>query len=134
MSKKLKHIKILEEMNSYSNDEKLFEMANIRQDITGLPVIIWISIKMSNHGPRIKVQQNYSKKAAKDLMFSVTIENAPKIIGDTGNLKQDDINKVVEFVIEHKNILLQYWNDKVGIDEVIKAFKEKNKLFENEKI
>lgn len=130
MKQKLKHIKILGEMEANSENEQLFEMANIRQDLTGLPMIIWISGKMSNHGPRIKAQNNYSKKSLKDSLFSITIEDNPKITGDIGKLKQDDINTLLKFIKEHKRILLDYWYDRVGIDKVIKEFTNKMKLFE----
>jgi hypothetical protein len=112
--KKIKHIK---EYKQFLEDERLFEMANVVQEQTGLPFIIWISSKMSNHGARIKVQGDYSNKLRKDLLFTVTISDEPGVIGDTGELSEKDVNLSKEFVKLNKDVLLDYWNE-VDIDVV----------------
>jgi hypothetical protein len=106
--KKIKHIK---EYKQFLEDERLFEMANVVKEQTGLPFIIWISPKMSSHGARIKVQGDYSNKLRKDLLFTVTISDEPKVIGDTGELSESDINLAKEFVKLNMEVLLDYWNE-----------------------
>lgn len=110
----MKHIK---ELNYSEESDNLFEKANVLQSYTGLPVIIWISPKMSNHGPRIKVQSDYSKKVLSDKLFVVTIEENPKVIGDTGKVKKKDIDLVIDFVKLNSILLLDFWNGK-AIDPI----------------
>jgi hypothetical protein len=102
------HIK---EYKQFLEDERLFEMANVVKEQTGLPFIIWILPKMSSHGARIKVQGDYSNKLRKDLLFIVTISDEPKVIGDTGELSESDINLAKEFVELNMEVLLDYWNE-----------------------
>ena len=122
---KLKHIKEFKEENN--ND--LFEMANILPKHTGLPMIIWISPRMSNHGPRIKVQNSYSQRVTPDKLFVITIEDSPKIIGDVGQLSKKDIDLAVQFVKNNLNILLDYWYERdIDIMNIISGFKKINEV------
>ena len=121
--KKLKHIKEYIDPETEPADI-LFEMANVVQDRTGLPIIIWISPKMANHGPRIKAQNSYSKKVVPDKLFVVTIEDEPRVVGDASEVKKKDVDLVIEFVKINKNILLDFWNEKESdIVKVIESFK-----------
>ncbi len=40
----------------------LWEMANLGQKTTGLPMVVWlvVSSRKEDHGPRIQVQNNHS--------------------------------------------------------------------------
>lgn len=100
---------------SIITDEELFEMTNIVQKRTNLPMGIWISSKMGNHGPRIKAQNDYSQRISKSKLFVVTIEDEPKIIGDTGKLTSKDLLNIVEFVKQNQEPLLDLWNE-IDID------------------
>ena len=105
--------------------ESLFEMANVIKSRTGLNTMIWISTKEPSHGPRIKVQANRSDKIISHEMFIVTIEDMPEVIGDIGKLKAKDINKIKEFVILNKEVLLDYWNEKeLDIIKIIERLKK----------
>ncbi len=124
-STKNKHVIEFEDFNIDS--DSLFEMANIMQKYTGLPMIIWISQKMATHGPRIKVQNDYTEKVSSDKFFVVTIDDNPMVIGDTGEIKQKDINKVIQFVKTHKVLLKKFWDGAIQDPfEVAKKFKKLN--------
>jgi hypothetical protein len=108
--------------------EPLYEESNIRQKITNLPVLIYISLgfhegKRINHGARIKVQNDFSEKYSGDC-FSLTIEDDPKVIG-TSKLDKASLYRVIHFVKKHKEILLKYWYDEISLDEVMDKFKTK---------
>jgi len=106
--------------------QDLFEMANIHKDKTKLPLVIYISINDGSvHGARIKVNNNYSNKYSSDNL-SITIEDEPKIIGWNINVKEKDLQKVREFVIKFKKILLKHWNDKIDSYDVIDYIKKNN--------
>ena len=87
----------------------LFEMANVRKNRTGLPMIIWISPKYANHGARIKVQKTYGNNVDFGNTFSLTVEDNPRVFGNTGEIKQSDIELAKEFVKLNKQALLDYW-------------------------
>ena len=92
-------------------DKQLFEMANITQDDTGLPVVVYISPKNANHGPRIKVQKDYSTNISTDF-FAISIEDKPKVIGNIGKIQATDIELVIKWILLNKELLLDYWNQK----------------------
>lgn len=100
--------KIVKEFKEFRDD--MYEIANIIQDDSGLPTIIYISPKNANHGPRIKVQKNYSDNIQNNF-FSVTISDNPSVIGkDTGDIKDKDIQLIKKWIIKNKQILLDYSN------------------------
>ena len=104
---------------------KLEEMANIRPDKTGLKMVIWIFpyTGKEGHWARIKVSQHYGDKVTNDL-FTVTIEDDPEVIGDTGEIKQQDIKKVIGFIKRNKDVLLQVWKDEIDPIDAVKKFKK----------
>ena len=121
--KKLKHIKEYIDPEIESTEDMLLEMANLTSDITGLPMMIWISPKNARHGPRIKVRNDYANKMSSDNLFVVTIEETPRVIGDTGKLKPKDVNLVIIFVQNNIAVLLDYWNGKeTSLQNVFKRF------------
>lgn len=103
--------------------EQVSEMANIKPSTTGLPMYIYVSDGSGFvHGPRIKVSKLYGKMSKSDL-FTVTIENNPKIIGSVGDISKQDIIKVKDFVIRNKDLLLKYWNSVIDTEDLINSLK-----------
>jgi hypothetical protein len=114
--------KILDVLNRIEFDENtedmLFEMANVRPNESGLPVVIYISTgyvegKLLNHGPRIKVSNSYSHKFDVRNTFVVTISEYPVVKG-TCNIKDEDLDLVKQFIIKNKDILEAYWEDDIS--------------------
>jgi len=95
-------------------EQLLFEMANIGKSKTGLDESIWISVKNSSHGPRIKIYKNSQPKGEN---FSVTIEDEPKVIGNIF-VNAKELDKIKQFVILNKVNLIKYWNFELTTDEV----------------
>ncbi len=110
--KKLKYTKEFKEFEKDLNEaEFLFEMANYYEDVTGLPMVIWVGSKSkAKHGPRIKVQRNYIQRMDSSDLFTVSISDDPQIVaGNKGSITTDDLGKVFKWVIVNKDILLQLW-------------------------
>lgn len=98
------------------DNQSLFEMANISTKKTGLPVIVWISVKFENHKPRIKIMN-------KNCKVSISIEDKPQIL--VGNCKSNKIiEQVKKWIKINKNVLLDYWNMKITTDEAIELLKK----------
>lgn len=104
------------------SEEKMCEMANLRQQSTGLPMIIYVSEKVTmRHGPRIKVQSNHATNLQKENLVTVTISDSPELFG---NLDNKDFNLVKKFIALNKDILIQYWETEIDTSEFIKKLKK----------
>jgi hypothetical protein len=132
MTKKSKSEELLELIDTLD----IFEMAaNLKQEDTGLPFIIWASTKESSgteigHGPRVKVQVNHAPKARKELMISLSISDDPQFVikkpRDQKLLKSlasKDQKLAKAFVLANKDTLLAYWNDEIGTKKMLDDLK-----------
>lgn len=105
-----------------------FELANLKTKTTSLPMNIFISTKGSSpHGPRIKVQSNYSTRTQETEFFTLTISNEPEVIGDPKDIKIKDIELVKSFILANKRALIRYWNDEIDTAEVLSILKKAEK-------
>lgn len=80
---------------------------------TGLKEYIWISTKMSSHGPRIKV---YETPGGKN--FSVTVEDQPKVVAGKSFVNSKEFKEICKFIIKHKDDLIGYWNSELSTEEM----------------
>lgn len=97
-------------------EQNLYEMSNLGPKTTGLDEVIWVSVKNANHGPRIKVFEN---KNASGKTFSVTVEDEPKVIGDSSIIDSKQLEKIKKFIIKNKENLIKYWEFQVDTGEFI---------------
>lgn len=109
-------------------NEPMWEMANLRSQETGLNVIIFISEKgQANHGPRIKVQNDYSTHITND-WFSLTISDVPVIPQSQRhlniNIKDSDLAKIKQWIKRNKDVLLAYWNEQITTTEVLSKLRK----------
>lgn len=99
--------------------ESIFEMANLRQNSTGLPMVIWVSEKgRSQHGPRIKVSKAHSHKANIMNTVSISISDEPEIVAGEG-LSNKDFELVKKYIKLNKDVLLDYWDGEIDTAELI---------------
>jgi hypothetical protein len=103
---KIKNINIF---HTQEEIEFLAGMDNIMQYESGLRMIIRISQNFPKHTPNLKVQQDYSQRLNYFNFFSVTIEDEPIIVGDTGRIETKDIEKLMIYIKQNKKLLLDYW-------------------------
>ncbi len=115
-------------------DEMLLEMANISQNNTGLDVIVWVqTINTQSTGkhnlPRIKFQNNTSTKIQINELIPISISDNPKILlknNDLNKIKisQAQINVIKQWIIKNKEILIDYWEEKITTDELFQKLKK----------
>lgn len=75
--------------------------------------------KKLKHGPRLKVFRGNQE-------FVLTIENEPKIIGDSNWLNKKELEKTIKFVSLNKDAFLKFWNDSSMVaSELTSMFKYK---------
>lgn len=95
----------------------LFEMANIREKDSGLPMTMFVSSKQyvgGRHGPRLKVS-NLRNKFSADDNFVVILSKDP-VIGKNAKYKESELNTLMDWVKLNLNTLLKYWNDEYESD------------------
>ena len=115
-------------------DEMLLEMANISQNTTGLDVIIWVQTNSTqltgrHNLPRIKFQNNTSTKIQINELIPISISDEPKILlknNDLNKIKisQAQINRIKQWIIKNKEILIDYWEEKITTDELFQKLKK----------
>ena len=98
------------------NDLETFAMSNVHPEETGLPMVVFISIRNAEHGCRLKVSQIYGTKVRFAQWFSMTVEDEPRIIGDSGDIKMKDIQQVKEFIRLNRRVILDFWDQTDCID------------------
>ena len=113
---------IPETLNQSTNFNKLEEMSNLIKRKTGLPVNIWVDdigvIRKTKHNePRIKVQNNTSNTRQEDT-FSLSISLNPEVISGECKLSSYNYNKVCNYVRTNYKPLMDYWNQKIDIEEL----------------
>ena len=143
----MKHIKNFDEFTEDQNyetidellqtvysDEMLLEMANISQNTTGLDVIIWVQTNntqstVKHNLPRIKFQNNTATKIQINELIPISISENPEILlknNDFNKIKisQAQINAVKQWIVKNKEILTDYWEEKITTDELFQKLKK----------
>ncbi len=105
------------------DDEDTFEMANLSEDQTGVPGIIFISTQMGSHGPRVKY---YLKTGPGQDSFSVAIASDPRVLGNS--LPDRDLARVAPRVMDwvrlnHEPLTRFWWEGRFWTDPEVTAFK-----------
>ena len=102
------------------------EMANFKGNELNLPVNIWVDgPREMKHGKRIKLQNNYSTNFMTGDLITLTISENPTL-GKTFNkikIKNKDIEKVRQWIIQNKNILELYADGKISTKELLEQIK-----------
>ncbi|MBR5027600.1 MAG: hypothetical protein IKX51_00125, partial [Bacteroidales bacterium] len=109
-----------ERMDTRPEEEMLFEMANLSQNVTGLDVIVWVQINNPNltgrHNlPRIKFQNDTGTRVNISSGIPMSISDTPEVLLkgtalNTLSLDLKQVNKIKQWVVTNKDVLLKYWN------------------------
>ena len=108
-------------MDTSNNNLDLFKMANLSTNKTGLKYIIWVSSKNANCPAMIKVS-----KKKNNFICSITV-NEQKIIGNC-NIKPKEINKIKEWIVMNKELLLKLWEFEITFDEFVDKIVKKQQV------
>lgn len=96
--------------------DHMFLMTNLRPNRTGLPFVVYVSVKGCDASvPQIKVSKRYSKFVHEGDWFSITIADQPIGIDNCHSIKGYDVGKVKKWVLINKDELLEIWEDDVDI-------------------
>ena len=115
-------------------DEMLLYMGNFSQNATGLDVIVWVQTintqsNVKHNLPRIKFQNNTSTKVQINELIPISISDNPEILlknNDLNKIKisQAQINGIKQWIIKNKEILIDYWEEKITTSELWQKLKK----------
>ena len=102
--------------------QALFDMANIRPERTGLPVVVFVSQKGgARHDVRIKLAPAPRVRASEMItvavreMITVAVRPAPRVI--RGTLGGRDFDLVRQWIELNEDVLVRYWNGAIEYTE-----------------
>mgnify|MGYP000941614113 CR=1 FL=1 len=105
----------------------LFEMSNLRQNETGLPMIIWADVNRGDRhkSPRIKVSSSHSTNVAAGELVPVSLSESPRVLAKNkeGVISDEDLKEIGRFVSLNKDILMKYWNGEISSKTFTNAVK-----------
>lgn len=118
--------KLNEELEAFLNEEKLYEMANVKPIRTNLKVIIWAdSGRNLKHAPRIKFQNSYSDHVDGSSLIPMTISENPEIpVNIKLNIKQKDVEQIRQWVILNKDLLMDYFTEEIDTLEFMQGIRK----------
>lgn len=101
--------------------EDLFEMVNVRPELSGLPFIVWISEKGgARHDVRVKVSPGPKVRE-----FVATVSVRPEVELIAGELSTADLELVRYWIDLNRDTIIKYWNgDILYTDEALAALKK----------
>ena len=115
-------------------DEMLLEMASVSQNTTGLDVVIWVQTNNTqstgkHNLPQIKFQNNTATKIQINESIPISISDNPEILlknNDLNKIKisQAQINEIKQWIVNNKEILIDYWKEKITTDELFQKLKK----------
>ena len=115
-------------------DEMLLEMANISQSTTGLDVIVWVQTNNTqstgkHNLPRIKFQNNTETRVQIHELIPISISDNPQMLLNNNDLNkikisQAQINVIKQWIIKNKEILIDYWEEKITTSELWQKLKK----------
>ena len=98
--------------------EAPYEMANLFPKHTGLPFVVWISVRGgARHDVRVKVSSN--NKAMPGDMASVAIR--PDVAIVEGLMPGDDFQLLKRWIDLNRQTLVDYWNSEIDTQDAIAA-------------
>lgn len=106
-----------------------FTLVNVSCQITGLPMSVWISPKNERTDvPKLRVSQDYGNSKLVGGWFTVTIEDNPKIIGNTGSIRFKDFMLIEAFIAKNRKVLEDYWNQKGRMVHITALFESLQRI------
>ena len=105
-------------MTSETDDDTLFEMANLFPTDTGLPMVIWASERgHARHDVRIKVNQSHGTRMLPGNLATVAVRPAPRLVA--GQLSVADLQAVSRWIALNEAALVDYWEYRISTVELV---------------
>jgi hypothetical protein len=104
-----------------ASQEGLFEMANVRPELTGLPFIVWISEKgQSRHDVRVKIAPG---PRVREFVASLSVRPEIEIVA--GVLAPSDFALAKRWIELNREVIVRFWDgDILYTDEALAALRK----------
>jgi hypothetical protein len=107
---------------SETDDDALFEMANLFPADTGLPMVVWASERgHARHDVRIKVNQAHGTRMPPGNLATVAARPAPRLVD--GQLSATDLQLVSQWIRLNEAALLDYWEYRISTAEFVRRLR-----------
>jgi hypothetical protein len=111
---KLKEVATKEIAAEEITGQALFEMANLRPERTGLPLVMFISQRgEARHDVRVKLARG--AKVRPSDMITVAVRPTPRIV--RGRLNTQEFDLVRRCIELNMDVLVDYWNGNIEYTE-----------------
>jgi hypothetical protein len=110
-------------VSSKTDDDALFEMANLFPADTGLPMVIWASEHgHARHDVRIKVNQSHGTRMLPGNLATMAVRPAPRLV--TGQLSAIDLQLVSQWIALNEQALIDYWEYRISTPEFVRRLQK----------
>ena len=101
-------------------EESFYEVANLFPRHTGLPFVVWISVRGgARHDVRVKVAPG--PKAQSSDMVSVGLR--PDVHVVEGTIDGPDLELLIQWIELNRDALVRYWNEEIDTVDVVSAIR-----------
>lgn len=109
------------EVDVQHDSEGLYEMANLFPKHTGLPFVVWMSVRGgARHDVRVKVSPG--PRAIASEMVSVAIR--PEVHVVEGQLSGSDLAVLTQWIDLNRDVLLKYWEGEIDTKDALDAIRQ----------
>jgi hypothetical protein len=106
-------------IRSVEDEEDFFDMANLPPDVTGLPMVVWVSQQgRARHDVRVKVSLVPGRHMNPDQTTSVSVRPDVEVVaGD--RLPPSELAAVRRWVDANRQVIIDYWDGKLFTNELL---------------
>ncbi|HEU0218548.1 MAG TPA: hypothetical protein VFQ90_17970 [Stellaceae bacterium] len=105
-----------------SENDELYEMANLYPRTTGLPMTVWVGPRgNARHDVRVKVNMTHGNQMNIDNTAVVGVRPSPHVI--VGHLSPEDERAVSEWITLNAGPIVAYWDGDIDTLELVQTLK-----------
>jgi hypothetical protein len=122
--KMAKAMRLVPGLKKLVTQDELFLMSNLFSEETGLPFIVWISVKGgARHAIRVKVSRG-PKLKPEELITVGLLPKVYELSADEYQLTREELALLQQWVDLNWGPLIEYWNEDIDTAEVIERLKK----------
>ena len=108
-----------EQLPDALDEEDFFDMANLPPEVTGLPMVVWVSQReRSRHDARVKVSLVHGRRMSIDQTTSVSV--CPNVMVVAGPaLPKDDLEVVTRWIDRNRATIIDFWEERIYTNELL---------------
>ncbi len=106
-------------MSEVEDDTDFYEMANLYPADTGLPMVVWASVRgNARHDVRVKVCETHGTQMQPGTLASVAVRPTPRLVA--GQLSPADLRAVSDWIRLNEAALVDHWEYRISAAEFVR--------------